>query len=294
MALKRISDYTPATPPLAGTEMFEVETAGGAVFSVTAQNIADLATAVAVGDFLDLGDVPATYVGQSLKVVRVNAGETALEFAAGGGDVVGPASAVDDRICTFDLTTGKLIQDGGATVAQLDTRGKHAIYIAAGAMRPSVSGGCAALSAAVSAANQPDIVTLDFDTTTQEYAQFSVVMPKKWNEGTVTAVFHWSHAATTTNFGVVWDLQGVAVSNDDTIAVAYGTAQTATDTGGTTNDLYTSPETSAITIAGTPAAEDMVFFRVSRVTGDGGDTMAIDARLHGLTLYVTTDAPTDA
>lgn len=46
MALKRISDYTSATTPLAGTEMLEVETAGGLARKVTAQDIADL-TAVA-------------------------------------------------------------------------------------------------------------------------------------------------------------------------------------------------------------------------------------------------------
>lgn len=175
-----------------------------------------------------------------------------------------------------------------------DTIGRQAIYVSAGAMRPSVTGGCAALSGIASASDQPDIVTLDFDATTQEYAQFSVVMPKKWNEGTITFVPHWSHAATTVNFGVVWDLQAVAVSNDDAIAVAFGTAQTSTDTGGTTNDLYTGPESSAITVAGPPAAEDMVFFRLSRVTSNGSDTMAIDARLHGITLYVTTAAGTDA
>ncbi len=43
MALKRISDYTDATLPLAGTEMLEVETAGGDARKVTAQDIADLA-----------------------------------------------------------------------------------------------------------------------------------------------------------------------------------------------------------------------------------------------------------
>jgi hypothetical protein len=174
------------------------------------------------------------------------------------------------------------------------TTGKHGIYIAAGSMRPSATGGCAALAGIASAANQPDIVTLDFDATTQEYAQFGVRMPKSWNEGTVTFAPIWSHAATTTNFGVVWDLQAVAVSDDDAIAVAFGTAQTSTDTGGTTNDVYIGPESSAITVAGTPAAEDMVFFRLSRVTGSGSDTMAIDARLHGITLYITTDAENDA
>lgn len=43
------------------------------------------------------------------------------ELAAGGGggsgDVVGPASAVTDRIATFNGTTGKLVKDGGKTIA---------------------------------------------------------------------------------------------------------------------------------------------------------------------------------
>lgn len=48
------------------------------------------------------------------------------DIASGGGgggtgDVVGPTSAVDDRIATFDGTTGKLIQDGGKTVAQVES-----------------------------------------------------------------------------------------------------------------------------------------------------------------------------
>lgn len=189
---------------------------------------------------------------------------------------------------------GTLGAGGGGGGGGGSTVGKQSIYVAAGAMRPSVTGGCNTLTAIASASNQPDILTLDFDATTQEYAQFGIALPKKWDEGTVTFKAYWSHAATTTNFGVVWNLQAVAVGNDDAIAVAFGTAQTSTDTGGTTNDLYVSPESSAITVAGTPAAEDMVFFRLSRVTGDGGDTMAIDARLHGIMLYITTDAGTDA
>lgn len=172
--------------------------------------------------------------------------------------------------------------------------GKHAVPVAAGAMRPSVTGGCAALAAVASGSNLPDIVTLDFDASTPEYAQFSVAMPKSWNEGTVTFKPIWSHPATATNFGVVWSLQAVAVSNDDTIGAAFGTAATVADTGGTTDDLYLGNESSAITIAGTPAAEDVAFFRVSRVTGDGSDTMAVDARLHGIVLFISTDAGTDA
>lgn len=195
-------------------------------------------------------------------------------------------SIADDKTVYCDFKAGSGAAGG--------TAGKHAMWIAAGSMTPSATGGCAPLATIASAANQPDIQTLNFDATTQEYGQFSVRMPKSWNEGTVTFVPVVSHAATTTNFGMVFDLQAVSVSNDDGIAVAFGTAQTSTITGGTTNDIYIGPESSAITIAGTPAAEDMVFFRISRVTGNGSDTMAIDARLHGITLFITTDAETDA
>jgi hypothetical protein len=174
------------------------------------------------------------------------------------------------------------------------TDGKHAIPIMVGAIQPSASGGSSVVTTVAGASGQPDKVYLAFDATTQEYAQFSIPMPKSWDEGTVTFVPIWSHPATTVNFGVVWDLQAVAVSNDDAMAANFGTAQTSTDTGGTTDDLYRGPESSAITIAGTPAAEDVVFFRLSRVTGDGGDTMAVDAYLHGIVLYITTNAATDA
>lgn len=50
MALKRISDYTSAITPLAGTELFELETSGGLSRKTTAQDIADLAAGVTDGD----------------------------------------------------------------------------------------------------------------------------------------------------------------------------------------------------------------------------------------------------
>jgi len=186
---------------------------------------------------------------------------------------------------------------GGATVKHTFNQVKtfvganlRSFWIPSAGIRPSSSGGCAALALVATSANQPDISSLNFDATTAEYAQFWVRMPKNWNEGTITAQFYWSHAATTVNFGVRWGLQGVAVSDDDTIGVAYGTAQEVTDTGGTTNDLYVSSATAAITIAGTPAAGDMSAFRVYRDPVNAGDTMAIDARLHGVAIFYTIDS----
>ncbi len=67
-----------------------------------------------VATFLALTDTPTSYSGQTGKVATVNSGETALELTTPTvGDVVGPSSAGDNAIATFDTTNGKLIQDSG-------------------------------------------------------------------------------------------------------------------------------------------------------------------------------------
>lgn len=195
---------------------------------------------------------------------------------------------------TSDTTVSRLSAgEVGVEGVAFKKVGKETLYVPAHAMVARTTNG-AATGTVEMTTNKNMFSTLDFDTSTQEFAQFFVRMPKSWNEGTVTAVFTWSHASTSTNFGVVWGLEAVAISNDDAGDVAWGTAQTVADTGGTTNDIYVTSESTAITIAGTPAAEDWVMFQVKRVPSDGNDTMAIDARLHGVTLYFTTNASTDA
>lgn len=53
-----------------------------------------------------------------------------ISSAAGGGNVVGPGSAVSGNIATYNGTTGKIIQDGGASIASLAPAGLGA-YITA-------------------------------------------------------------------------------------------------------------------------------------------------------------------
>lgn len=186
-------------------------------------------------------------------------------------------------------TTGAITENGVA----VNGAGKHTVWIPATAMVSRTTNGPSTGTVETST-NKVMLKSLDFDTTTQEFAQFSIRMPKSWNESTVTFQATWSHAATTTNFGVVWALEAVAISDGDAGDAAFGTAQQVADTGGTTNTIYITAESSAITIAGTPAAQDWVVYQVKRVPSDGSDTMAIDARLHGITLFLTTDVNTDA
>lgn len=175
----------------------------------------------------------------------------------------------------------------------LNGAGKQTIWVPAAAMTPTVSNGCGEMVAVETTAGQPDLQVLDFDATADEHAQFSIAFPKSWALGTVTFQVWWTTAATDTD-GVAWGLQAVAQSDGDAIAAAYGTAIVVTDVGqSTANDVYVTAESSAITIAGTPADDDIVHFRLFRDVSDAADTMAEDARLLGVKVFFTTDAARD-
>ena len=178
--------------------------------------------------------------------------------------------------------------------AVIRTAGTDTIWIPAAAMRPTSSNGCAAITDVETTSGRPDMQVLDFDPSSDEHAQFQISMPKSWNEGTITASFYWTTTATDTD-GVSWGIQGVCVSDNDTIDVAYGTAIVVDDSAlGAAEDLCVTAATGAITLAGSPAAGDLAFFRVFRDVSDSNDDMGEDARLIGVKIFFTTNAATDA
>lgn len=162
--------------------------------------------------------------------------------------------------------------------------GRTAIPVNAFSMIKQTTNGAAL--GTIETGNQNMHVTYDFDTSTQEHVQFQIPMPSGWDEGTISFQSVWSHPSTTTNFGVVWQLAAVAVSDAETMNVAFGTANTSVDTGGSTNTIYISPESGPITVGGTPSAGDLVMFRLSRVPANGSDNLAVDARLHAVRLFI--------
>lgn len=210
------------------------------------------------------------------------------------GDIIrGDASGNVERLALGAADTA-LVSDGtDIAYAGIRKQGKETIFVPAAAMRATVSNGAAAIGDVETTAGRPDMTAFDFDASADEHVQFQVAMPKSWNLGTVTAQFFWESTAADTD-GVTWAIQGVAVSDNETIDVAYGTAVTVDDANqSAAEELLVSAESGAITIAGTPADDDLCFFRVFRDVSDANDTATEDARLLGVKLFITTDAGDD-
>jgi hypothetical protein len=257
-----------------------------------------------VVDGTDYRKISVDYIGSAgsfLPSERV--GIVFLPAGLDGADGIFTGTETQVAAAPGDLIPGQDVSDSNNPkrfAASTIGAGKQTIWMPVGAMYENDAGSNPAPEAnvhSIAGSNLPvTISTRDFDATTPEYLYFMIPMPKGWNVGTITWKYVWSHGSTATNFGVLFQLDCDAFGNNDSLAVngsSSGGTQVA-DTGGTTDKIYDSPESSAITIGNTPAAEDMLHFRVARVAGDVTfDTLAIDARLVGVYVYFNTNANTD-
>ena len=198
-----------------------------------------------------------------------------------------PAAAA---LTADDITDGIITNAKLASALQV---GKQTIWVPANAMTPTNSNGCSDITKVETTSGRPDMYVLDFDKDSDEHAQFAVAFPKHWNEGTITFQAFWSGIAATT--GVAIGLQGVAFGDNDSIDTAYGTAVVVTDDAqGAVEETLVTAESGAVTIAGSPAVDELCYFRIYRDVSDGNDDMAGDMRLHGVKLFYTTDSANDA
>ena len=230
-------------------------------------------------------------VNDTVEIVSFGTFQSADALPLTGGTMTGDLIVPDG-----DLILGSTaVTSTAAELNQLDgvvakTAGKETIWVPASAMQPTTSNGCSALTTVETTSGRPDLVVLDFDKDSDEFAQFSVAFPKSWNAGTVTFQVFWAGIAATTD--VDWMVDAVAISNNTTIDVAYGTAVVVTDNAqGAVEELNVSAESGALTIAGSPGDDELCFFRIGRDVS--GDAMAGDARLVGIKLFFTTDLAND-
>lgn len=213
---------------------------------------------------------------------------------SGGGDL----SA--NRTLTTSMATNKLIGRGTAgtgvmeeitlgTALSLSTTTLNAtrtgvvreIWIPAASMTPRTTNG-AATSTIETTTNDITIDVLNFDQTTSEGACWQMHMPSAWNGGTIKVKVDW---ISTTGAGTAtWSIKAGSLADGDTLDTAYGTPQAVTDTLISNTAIQTSAATAAITIGGSPAVGDWIYFEISR---DTADTLNADAQLVGIQLQYT-------
>ena len=92
---------------------------------------------------------------------------TYIGGSGGTGDVVGPASAVDNNIAVFDTITGKLIKDGGATIASLLPVAAAANYRLTVSDGSGNRGNAGAITASRALKSDANGVPTHFDTATE-------------------------------------------------------------------------------------------------------------------------------
>ena len=255
----------------------------------------NLSTMTATGDVtgLTLNATGDTSAGDNAAI-----GFTSTEglILTGQGSTSDIAIKNDADSLVASVATGTTVMNFASTPTAgsvaVKVAGVETIWVPANSMYPNTTNGCALITQ-VELSNGPEIKVLDFDASSDENAQFSVAFPKSWNEGTIT--FKAYFTVTGTNTGTVaWGLSGVAIADDDSINTAFGTnvVATAKAHSGTSNDLNVTAESGAVTIAGSPAAGEQVFFQIMRDVS--ADNQSGDARLLGVQLFFTTDAANDA
>lgn len=268
---KKITELPDATLPIATGVKFEAVQGG-------------------INVKVDADDMPGSGGGTWGSITGTLTDQTDLNTALGlkaplasptfTGTPAAPTAAVGTN--TTQVATTAFVHD--------EIVGVQDLFIPASAMWARVTGGCGSLTQYEMATSLFNVQGLPFDQTTQEFAQFQIRLPRKYNNGTITVAPYWTSQSGTGT--VQWGISGGAYSNDDALTVALGTAQTSDDTLIAANDLHIGPTTSAITLAGTPADADFLAIQVSR--NPGSDTLDADAILLGIVVFITTDAAKDA
>lgn len=135
------------------------------------------------------------------------------------------------------------------------------------------------------------VSVIQFDSTCSEDAQFLWHPPANWDNSTVLWQLVWTNAAGLAAETIDFDLDAVAISDDDPIATAaFGTAVAVTDTFTAQNDHNVTAFSTVLTIGGTPTTGDSILFRLTRDTA--ADNLTGDCRVLGVNIRATVTAGT--
>jgi hypothetical protein len=248
---------------------------------ITVSQTGAFAASALTGAFLTTGAADGRYYGLSNGQSISGYAITGFNDAITGMTITGDTTKVitlfqrDGSTVTGSFTDNTGTGGGSSQYVQ-------EIYIDAGAMLTGISG---ASPSSISVSNSGIAYDcFNFDASTSGYAQFKLKLPD-YNLGNLKARFDWTTSGA--SGAVVWGIQGVAIGDGDSLSTAWGSPQEIADSFVTGTGVHVTSSTPEITLAGSPQANDLLFFRVYRDTFDAGDTLAVNASLLGLKLQYT-------
>jgi hypothetical protein len=217
--------------------------------------------------------VTDTYLRGNIQIEEVSAPST-------------PASG-DMAIYADSTTSLPMAKNDAGDAIQLGGAVYKTMSFPAGSMTPRTTNGAASGTKEYTT-NDIDLDFFDFDAATNEGVQVAFLVDEAWNLSTCKFKFVWTTGTTAGTGNVVWGVRAVAISNDDPLDAAFGTAQTVTDGFLLADDNHTTAATPAVTVGGTPTLGDLVVFEFYRDAANVSDTYTQDARLLNVTMQYKT------
>ena len=246
-------------------------------------------TTTSVGSELVLGVVAETIADDAAgrvithgyaATVEVDAATTRGQYLKTGTTLTKatPVSVMDDGVFAIALSAVGAAGQVSAFLFGPDSgRGVPGrVYLTAAGGWPSTTSGCEAAALTEYGTNDVDMYALGFDKDADEYAQWTAMLAG-YDGGTITAQFIWVCNGGGAAETVEWAIQGRSYGDNEAIDQAWGGAVAISDTWQADDTVHISDATAAVTLAGTPAAGELVQFRVYRDVSE--DDLAVDADL---------------
>lgn len=165
------------------------------------------------------------------------------------------------------------------------------IPVRAGAWQPTTTAPCTGPTQQEAPVNDVDHGVMDFAKDVVSSCWVHLDTPGNW-DGTLTYRVTWT--AISSGSGVVtWGLKGISYADSDVIDTAYGTEVEVDDTLTTLGDIMISPESAAVTLAGSPAGGEHIQLKFSHVGTAGNDTFTGVARMMSVRITYGTNKYSD-
>lgn len=249
-----------------------------------------------VKEFIKLDDTPSAFTGEGTKSVKVNAGETALEFQAESG-ITGVTVRKNSQMPVLGVRPQLNFIEGAAVDLKLeDNPPDDEIDIAISAKYPTRFMTLIPDDAILPVANPPDLASvdganfsyacLDFDQATEEKAYWGWFLTPDYLEENIVVDIYW--IATPAVGDVKFGFSVLGRQKGETWDSALGTERTVIQTTGGAGVLNRARIT---TFSPNWAAGDVVQFKLARKAADGTDTLADDARVLKVVVSYTGQFP---